>query len=253
MVELRARRRRASPAVDAGERARAARRRAARRCSRPTSTGARLWLAGSTPAGRRCWPTWAAHGAPIRYGYVERAWPLAEYQTIFATEPGSAEMPSAGRPFTPELITRAASRAGVGVAPRRAAHRRVVAGGRRAALPRALRGAARRPRRAVNATRGRGGRVIAVGTTVVRALETVARADGTVAPRRRLDRPRRHAGARRARRRRPAHRLARARGVAPAHARGRRRARARSSAPTTRRSSRGYLWHEFGDVHLLLP
>ena len=28
------------------------------------------------------------------------------YQTVFGIEPGSAEMPSAGRPFTPELVTR---------------------------------------------------------------------------------------------------------------------------------------------------
>ena len=34
----------------------------------------------------------------------------AMYQTVFATEPGSAEMPSAGRPFTPELVTRLVSR-----------------------------------------------------------------------------------------------------------------------------------------------
>ena len=36
--------------------------------------------------------------------------------------------------------------------------------------------------RLVNAARAGGGRVVAVGTTVVRALETVARADGTIAP-----------------------------------------------------------------------
>ena len=45
------------------------------------------------------------HGQPIRYGYVPEPWPLEAYQTVFACEPGSAEMPSAGRPFTPELVT----------------------------------------------------------------------------------------------------------------------------------------------------
>ena len=45
------------------------------------------------------------HGRPIRYRHVPRDWPLASYQTIFAREPGSAEMPSASRPFTPELVT----------------------------------------------------------------------------------------------------------------------------------------------------
>ena len=45
------------------------------------------------------------HGRPIRYGYVPREWPIDAYQTVFAREPGSAEMPSAGRPFTTELVT----------------------------------------------------------------------------------------------------------------------------------------------------
>ena len=81
-----------------------------------------------------------------------------------------------------------------------------------------------------------GGRVIAVGTTVVRALETAAAPDGTVSASDGLDRPGRHARARPARHRRPDHRLARARGVTPAAARGRHR-RARScAAATTRRS-----------------
>ena len=44
--------------------------------------------------------TCARTAQPIRYGYVPRAWPISAYQTVFATEPGSAEMPSAGRPFT---------------------------------------------------------------------------------------------------------------------------------------------------------
>src|SRR4051794_15497265 len=44
------------------------------------------------------------HGHPIRYGHVGRDWPLSAYQTAFALDPGSAEMPSAGRPFTPRLV-----------------------------------------------------------------------------------------------------------------------------------------------------
>ena len=58
----------------------------------------------------------AVHGRPIRYGYVTRDWPLDVYQNVYAREPGSAEMPSAGRPFTPELITRLVAK-GVGVTP----------------------------------------------------------------------------------------------------------------------------------------
>jgi S-adenosylmethionine:tRNA ribosyltransferase-isomerase len=56
------------------------------------------------------------HGRPIRYSYVPKLWPLDAYQTVFALEPGSAEMPSAGRPFTAELVTELVAR-GVLVAP----------------------------------------------------------------------------------------------------------------------------------------
>jgi hypothetical protein len=66
--------------------------------------------------------------------------PLADYQTVFATQPGSAKMPSAGRPFTPELVTALVAR-GTAIAPVTLHARRLLAGGRRAALSRALRGA----------------------------------------------------------------------------------------------------------------
>ncbi|HEY0672079.1 MAG TPA: S-adenosylmethionine:tRNA ribosyltransferase-isomerase, partial [Longimicrobiales bacterium] len=46
------------------------------------------------------------YGAPIRYDYVTRGWSLSYYQTVFSSVPGSAEMPSAGRPFTQETIAR---------------------------------------------------------------------------------------------------------------------------------------------------
>ncbi len=55
-------------------------------------------------------------GRPIHYSYVERQWAPAMYQTVFATEPGSAEMPSAARPFTADLVTRLVSR-GIQIAP----------------------------------------------------------------------------------------------------------------------------------------
>ncbi len=58
----------------------------------------------------------ASHGEPIRYGYVTSPGRSTAYQTVYATTPGSAEMPSAGRPFTRELITRLIAR-GVLVAP----------------------------------------------------------------------------------------------------------------------------------------
>ena len=104
----------------------------------------------------------------------------------------------------------------------------------------------------VNAARAAGGRVIAVGTTVARALETVAAPDGTVSAGSGWTSLDDHAGARRARRRRADHRLARARREPPAAARGASPAASWSSARTPPRSPRGYRWHEFGDSHLLL-
>jgi len=118
------------------------------------------------------------HGRAITYGYMPGRWPLESYQTIFATHPGSAEMPSAGRPFTAELVTSLITR-GVRVAPL-TLHAGVSS-------PEA--GEAPSPERylvpegtaeLVNLTRRAGGRVIATGTTVTRALETVADASGSV-------------------------------------------------------------------------
>jgi S-adenosylmethionine:tRNA ribosyltransferase-isomerase len=119
------------------------------------------------------------HGEPIRYGYVTRAWPLQAYQNVYATTPGSAEMPSAGRPFTPELITALVAR-GVLVAPI-TLHTGVSSPERHEPPfpePYEVPG---ETARILSATRESGGRVIAVGTTVVRALETVSHADGTIA------------------------------------------------------------------------
>jgi S-adenosylmethionine:tRNA ribosyltransferase-isomerase len=121
----------------------------------------------------------AAHGRPIRYAHQPRRRPLADHQTIFASTPGSAEMPSAGRPFTPRLLHALAAR-GIGVAPI-LLHTGVSSQerGERPYPERFAVGAATAAR--VNATRRSGGRVIAVGTTVTRALETVAAPHGEVA------------------------------------------------------------------------
>ena len=120
----------------------------------------------------------ARHGEPIRYRHAERAWPLERYQTVYATEPGSAEMPSAGRAFTPRLITRLVA-AGIDVAPL-VLHTGVSsleAGETPHAewfrIPHFT--AAR-----INQARELGGRVIAVGTTVVRALESATGENGRV-------------------------------------------------------------------------
>jgi S-adenosylmethionine:tRNA ribosyltransferase-isomerase len=120
----------------------------------------------------------ARHGRPIRYRHDTAERPLGDYQTVFSRRPGSAEMPSAARPFTPELVTELVTR-GVQIAPL-TLHTGVssLEGGEepypeRYSVPAVT-------ARLVNAASAWGGRVIAVGTTVVRALETVAAPDGTV-------------------------------------------------------------------------
>lgn len=149
---------------------------------RPAPAGqTRLWQARALIDGGVC-AFLARHGRPIRYAYVPSQWPLAEYQTVFAREPGSAEMPSAGRPFTDRVVTDLVTQ-GVAVAPV-VLHTGVSSQEpgeppqpERFRVPEAT-------ARLVNVTRQAGGRVIAVGTTVTRALESAADADGTVQPRR---------------------------------------------------------------------
>lgn len=144
-----------------------------------TSRGVRLWVARlELPDSFDEYLD--RHGAPVRYGYVGEEWPISYYQTVFATEPGSAEMPSAGRPFTTELVASLVAK-GIQVAPI-TLHTGV------ASLEEDEPPYEERYRvppetaRLVNAARGVGKRVVAVGTTVVRALETVAERDGTVHP-----------------------------------------------------------------------
>ena len=120
------------------------------------------------------------HGFPIRYGYVKRAWPSAYYQTVFATEMGSAEMPSAGRAFTPELVTRLVAR-GVQILPL-VLHTGVASLEEHEPPYEEWFRVPLETARTVNMARVAGARVIAVGTTVVRALETVADREGTVHP-----------------------------------------------------------------------
>lgn len=190
------------------------------------------------------------YGRPVTYAYVPGRHPLADYQTVFGTEPGSAEMASAGRPFTHELVTRLAVR-GIAVAPvllhtgLSSAEDGEPPLPERYAVPAAT--AAR-----VNATRDAGGRVVAVGTTVTRALETATDRDGVVHAARGWtdlvlgpDRPARtvvglvtgwHAPG--------ASHLLLLQAVA---------GRALVARAYDEALSQGYLWHEFGDSALLLP
>jgi S-adenosylmethionine:tRNA ribosyltransferase-isomerase len=118
------------------------------------------------------------HGRPIRYGYVPRRWPLTDYQTVFARDPGSAEMPSAGRPFTDSLVTDLVSH-GVLIAP--VLLHTAVSSLESGEPPQAERyDVPAATARVVRHTKAAGGRVIAVGTTVTRALESAIGADGTL-------------------------------------------------------------------------
>ncbi|WP_432106186.1 S-adenosylmethionine:tRNA ribosyltransferase-isomerase [Streptomyces sp. bgisy091] len=215
------------------------------------SAGARLWWArvpGDVPGllGRR--------GRPIRYAYTERDQPASAYRTVFAVPSpdgsGSAEMPSAARPFTADLVTALVSR-GVRFAPLTLhtgvsspeAHEPPFP--ERFEVPSATASL-------VRSARADGCRVIAVGTTAVRALESAAGGDGVVraaagwtdlvvTPRRGvrvvdglltgLHEP-------------EASHLLMLEAIAGREALRRGYGEALAG---------GYLWHEFGDSHLLLP
>ena len=208
----------------------------------------RLWIATlDLPQPVLTWLT--VHGRPIRYGYVERPWPLSAYQNVYVTEPGSAEMPSAGRPFTPEVITRLVAK-GVGVTP-------IVLHTGVASLeadelpyPEHARAAQHRGSGQRDARRGRA-RGRGRNDRGARARERRRRWRSR-APVRRLDRARHHAGARRARvdglltgwHEPEASHLLMLEAVAG------RELLERSYEASL---AEGYQWHEFGDVHLILP
>ncbi|HSK24202.1 MAG TPA: S-adenosylmethionine:tRNA ribosyltransferase-isomerase [Egicoccus sp.] len=118
------------------------------------------------------------HGRPITYGYLAGRWPLEVYQPVHARAPGSAEMASAGRPFTARLLVDLVAR-GIQVAP-------VVL---HAGVSSPEADEPPQPERFVvptttarlaTHTRADGGRIVAVGTTAVRALESAAREDGAI-------------------------------------------------------------------------
>jgi S-adenosylmethionine:tRNA ribosyltransferase-isomerase len=213
----------------------------------------RLWMAALlVPDGV---PDYLARfGFPIRYGYVKQPWPSSMYQTVFATEMGSAEMPSAGRPFTPELVTRLVP-SGVQIAP-------VILHTGVASLEdheppyeefyRVPQETAER----VNAARRSGHRIVAVGTTVVRALETVTDERGTMGPGEGWtslvvteDRPLRIVNALITGLHEPhaTHLTMLGRVIAAAGGDDGHLERAYGEAREL-----GYLWHEFGDSHLII-
>ncbi|GAB2577796.1 S-adenosylmethionine:tRNA ribosyltransferase-isomerase [Paractinoplanes abujensis] len=200
----------------------------------------RLWVtAADVPGDRVSYLT--RHGRAIRYSYTDRDWPIETYQNAYATVPGSAEMPSAGRPFTPAVLSALAGR-GVLVAPITLHTGVASAEADEPPYPEWFRVPAPTAR-LIPHVRASGGRVIAVGTTVVRALETgtaegwtdlvitpehpIRTVDGLITG---LHEPR-------------ASHLMMLTAVA-----GEEALRASYTAALRER----YLWHEFGDVHLLL-
>lgn len=188
------------------------------------------------------------HGRPIRYRYVTEELPLAAYQTVFARVPGSAEMPSAGRPFSARVLDDVRA-AGVELAAI-TLHTGVSSAERDERPYREWFDVSATAAAAVNAARRRGGRVIAVGTTVVRALESAAARGVAVAANGWTDLI-----------------VTRERGASVVDALltgfhepqashlDLLRAFAREDvleSAYARAIAAGYLWHEFGDVHLLL-
>jgi S-adenosylmethionine:tRNA-ribosyltransferase-isomerase (queuine synthetase) len=207
----------------------------------------RLWRARLSVA---VIPYLLRNGFPIRYSYVPRDWPLSAYQTVFARHPGSAEMPSASRPFTGSVVAGLAAR-GVLIAPitLHAGVSSLEADEDPYPEPYDVPPATAR---LVNHVRANGGRVIAAGTTVVRALETVTDAGGQVKA---------SAGW-------TSHVVTPQTGVRAVdglltglHEPRSSHLRMLAAFAGTELLGRcydatvgaGYLWHEFGDVHLLLP
>ena len=118
------------------------------------------------------------YGKPIKYNYIKDAYPQSYYQTIFATEMGSAEMPSAGRAFTPELVAKLVAK-GVQIVP-------ILLHTGVASLELNERPydeyfkVSQSSADAINMARKKGKRIIAVGTTAIRAIESAADQYGKV-------------------------------------------------------------------------
>jgi S-adenosylmethionine:tRNA ribosyltransferase-isomerase len=189
------------------------------------------------------------YGFPIRYNYVKEKWSLDYYQTVYATEVGSAEMPSAGRPFTTELLEQLTSK-GIQIAPL-ILHTGVSNIDHEPPYKEFYR-VPQETANIVNKARVSGHRIVAVGTTAIRALETVTNGDGIT-----------HAGE----------------GWTCLVITSQRKPRAVNALLTGMHEPEashlaileslaglshikvayeealrnGYLWHEFGDLHLILP
>ncbi len=191
----------------------------------------------------------AANGRPIAYDYVDGEWPLAMYQTVYGTNPGSSEMPSAGRAFS-DRVLEALQQKGIGISPI-TLHTGVASLEDHEPPYEEWFDVPAATTEAIAKTHASGGRVIAVGTTVVRALETAVDASGSVTVRtgwtdlivtpetgiRTVD------GMLTGFHEPKASHLAMLEAIA-----GRDHLAVTYEAALTG----GYLWHEFGDLHLIL-
>jgi S-adenosylmethionine:tRNA ribosyltransferase-isomerase len=146
--------------------------------SSPTGVGNRLWR-GRVSVSQSLSGYLREHARPISYGYLNGLFPISAYQTIFALCPGSAEMPSAARPFSSDLVARLVAR-GVIFAPI-TLHTGLSSQDAGEAPQSEWFEVSETTAHLVNSSRARGGRVIAVGTTATRAIESAARPDGIVA------------------------------------------------------------------------
>jgi len=215
----------------------------------PHADAVRLWVAEVTldlPADEYM-KRW---GRPIVYGHITKSWPLSAYQTVFSDVPGSAEMPSAARPFTTDLVTRLLVK-GVDLAPI-VLHCGVSSlEAHEPPQPEPFEVPPDTAQRVNTAIRV-GGRVIAVGTTCVRALESSAVGPGLVLPSSGLTNlvvdaaytPRVTTGLLTGWHEPMASHLAMVEAFA-----------GRSLLEASYRAAldAGYLWHEFGDSHLIVP
>src|SRR6266487_3847635 len=192
----------------------------------------------------------ARYGFPIRYNYVKERWPLSFYQTVYATEPGSAEMPSAGRPFTSRLLKRLESN-GIRIAPL-VLHTGVSNLETHEPPYKEFYRVTHETAQIVNEARSSGHRIVAVGTTTIRALESVTNGDGkthagegwtclVITPQRGL----RAVNALLTGMHEPeATHLAMLEALA---------GEAHIKVAYEEALRKGYLWDEFGDLHLILP
>jgi S-adenosylmethionine:tRNA ribosyltransferase-isomerase len=215
----------------------------------PGNSFRRLWVASFNLSGP-LHPYLDRYGFPIRYSYVKKGWPLSYYQSVYTTEPGSAEMPSAGRAFTSELLTRLIAK-GIQITPL-LLHTGVASSEQKEPVYEEYYRVPEPTARLINSARLARQQIIAVGTTVVRALETVTDTSGIIHPGEGwtniIITPKRGIHAVNGL-------LTGLHEPLSTHLAMLEALTGRPHLEITYREAlkEGYLWHEFGDLHLILP